>query len=398
MEFIHQPSRSNRLGDYLKDKLSGSWTHFRAAVAFAKRSGTQHVTPALQAFGRIGHVEIIVGIDHRGTSSEALQDLLMAVSPNGQVIVFHNNLPFTFHPKVYLFKSPTNADVVIGSGNLTEGGLFTNYEAGVRLSLELSDPTQVAVLSSIEAVLDTWADPSAGTSLTLDNRLLTELTAQGLTPSEEFATHGVARKEQVSDDTRSSAIPFAARDVPRAPLIQRGMHAPGVTVKGTVYPQLAPTQALSAEPGLTRFVMILQRTDVGVGQITKGTSKRSPEIFIPLAARDASPGFWEWPDGFLSDLAKPGKRDRQGVRMRIGGSIVFVNMMTWPDKHDFRLRSEALRSAGNVEDIMHIEKVYPPGDYEYDVEVIPQGAIEYPEYLSLCSQRVRNSKKKYGYY
>ena len=84
MEFVHQPFQSNRLGDYLKGNFSGSWTHFRAAVAFVKRSGTRHIETALAAFSRIGHIEIIVGIDHRGTSSEGLQDLLDAVSPRAE--------------------------------------------------------------------------------------------------------------------------------------------------------------------------------------------------------------------------------------------------------------------------------------------------------------------------
>ena len=67
-----------------------------------------------------------MGIDHGGSSAEGLRDLLDAVSPSGRVIVFHNRLPFTFHPKVHLFQSPAAADFTIGSGNLTEGGLFTN--------------------------------------------------------------------------------------------------------------------------------------------------------------------------------------------------------------------------------------------------------------------------------
>ena len=45
-------------------------------------------------------------------------------------MVFHNPLPHTFHPKLYLFKSDDHAEMVMGSGNLTEGGLYTNYEAG----------------------------------------------------------------------------------------------------------------------------------------------------------------------------------------------------------------------------------------------------------------------------
>ena len=84
--------------------------------------------------------------------------------------------------------------------------------------------------------------------------------------------------------------------------------------------------------------------------------------------------------------------------MRLGGKIVTVNMMTWPDKHDFRLRSEALRSAGNIGDILRMEKVYPARDFEYYAEIIPQETSQHPVYLALCRQAVRNSKKTYGYY
>ena len=144
--------------------------------------------------------------------------------------------------------------------------------------------------------------------------------------------------------------------------------------------------------------MTLQRTDVGVGQATTGTSRRSPEIFIPLAARNANPDFWNWPSAFTPDPQRSGKLDRTGVRMRLGGEIVTVNMMTWPVKHDFRLRCEALRSAGNIGDILRMEKVDPSTGYEYYVEVIPEGTSQHPTYLTLCRNSVRNSMKMYGYY
>ena len=144
--------------------------------------------------------------------------------------------------------------------------------------------------------------------------------------------------------------------------------------------------------------MTLQQTDAGYGQVGRGTARRSPEIFIPLAARDYSPQFWGWQEQFIEDAGRPGKWDRRGVRMRIGTQIAEVNMMTWPIKHDFRLRSEALRSAGNVGDILRLEKVERPVDYEYYAEIIPRGSTEYDYYLGLCTQPVRNSDKRWGYY
>ena len=121
--------------------------------------------------------------------------------------------------------------------------------------------------------------------------------------------------------------------------------------------------------------MTLQKTDVGVGQTTAGTSRRSPEVFVPLKARDAEPGFWEWQDGFEED----------------------PDMMTWPVKGDFRLRCEALRSLGNIGDILVMEKAGGTS-FEYDVSVVSAGSAEYGTTLAKCDQTVRNSKKRFGYF
>ena len=177
MEFIHQPSECNRLVDYLYEGFSGSWTHFRAAIAFVKRSGTRHIEGSLASFARNHDVEIIAGIDHRGTSYEGLESLLHAVSPGGRVVVFHNPTFRTFHPKVYLFKSSVAADMVVGSGNLTSGGLSVNYEASVRLRLNLTNPNEAAILECVEDVLDRWSDLSGGTARLLDEQLLAKLAA-----------------------------------------------------------------------------------------------------------------------------------------------------------------------------------------------------------------------------
>ena len=391
---------SIRLGDYLKENFGERWTHFRAAVAFIKRSGVRHIAPMLADFARTGQVEIIAGIDHEGTSFEGLRDLWSAVSPKGRIIVFHNRLPFTFHPKVYLFKSPAAADVLIGSGNLTEGGLFTNYEAGLRVFLDLSDSKQAAILQSIEQVLDTWADPFTGTASILDDTLLTRLAALNLVPSEAVTSPDPRDIDQHKKRTQfgHTVLPFAARAEPPAPPVPLPITDSVVSpseIRGTT---AAAGISQPNEFGVTGFVMTLQRTDVSVGQITARTSKRSPEIFIPLIARDAEPEFWGWPDDFVRSPRPPHPHSRANVRVRLLGMVISATIMTWPPKRDFRLRSAALRRAGKIGDLLRMEKVDRAADYEYDVEVISQGSSHHSMYLALCRHSVRNSEKRYGYY
>ena len=388
MQILSQPSGPERLGDWLKANLRRDWTMFRAAVAFVKRSGVRHIADALGEFARSNSVEIIAGIDHGGTSYEGLRALLEATFSGGRVIVFHNPLPHTFHPKVYLFKSATSAEMVVGSGNLTSGGLFTNYEASLLLSLDLACESDREVLGSIEASLDEWADESSGTSLLLDDSRLEALVEAGLVPNE-------------ADRATSAAVVASSADEHSGPDDAASLfRAVGVTPAPAIGPSIVahPEIARAAFQGAgRRFVMTLQKTDVGIGQTTAGTSRRSPEVFVPLTARDAEPEFWKWRDGFEEDPDRPGKFDRRGVRMRIGNAIVAVNMMTWPIKHDFRLRSEVLRSIGNIGDILVMESVEGE-DFGYDVSVVAAGSPEYEDMLAKCNQSVRNSVRRFGYF
>ena len=383
MKLVKQPT-GLRLGDWLNENLGSDWAEFKAAIAFVKRSGVKHIVARLAAYAESRQVELIVGVDHQGTSYEGLKGLMDAVLSNGRVVVFHNQLPHTFHPKVYLFKSADRAEMVVGSGNLTEGGLYTNYEAGLQVGFDLSLAADREALQEIEGALAGWADKQSGTSMELNEASLDSLVQAGLV-LKEADMPGLAVGEGGSDSAGvasggDAAATFQALSVPAAP------------------PAMQPAAALPAVPAAGhRYVMTLQKTDVGVGQTTAGTSRRSPEIFIPLKARDANPGFWCWQDGFDEDPERAGKFDRKGVRMRVGNAVVEVNMMTWPDRHDFRLRNEALRSLGNVGDILVMEKV-EGASFEYNVRVVSVESGEYGATLARCDKTVRNSQKRFGYF
>lgn len=407
MEFLFQPRKAGRLGDFLNYNLAADWPHFRAAVAFVKQSGTKHIRDALAKFSAKNTVHIIAGIDHRGTSVEGLKDLLDKTS-TGSITVFHNRLRKTFHPKIYLFKSDTRADLLIGSGNLTEGGIFSNYEAALRLRLDLSDEEHASLLAAVEGTLDRWADLANGTALTLDEPLLNNLSALGLVPPEALVNSEAAEAHEEDEEGEHEASqnggddnPFAAYSEPGAPTVTKSFVAIGKSA-------IATSSNAQGTLGNTGFVMTLQNTDVGTGQTTAGTQRRSPEVFIPLAARDANPAFWEWPNGFVSDpnwkgpvdADGRGKMDRQGVRLRLGAETVTATIWYNPDKRDIRIRNESLRQAGTIDDILRMEKADPSANFDYYVEIVPQGTTQYPTYRALCTMKPKSSasKKRFGYY
>lgn len=397
IQLLYQPSGTVRLGDYLLQQFADcEWTRFRAAIAFVKRSGVRHIATALAGFSQRAEVRISVGIDCRGTSVEGLSDLMGCIQGNGEIYIFHNENPSTFHPKVYLFCSDTSASVAVGSGNLTEGGLFTNYETAIALSLDLTDQANRRFLGMIESMLDEWSNVDLGTCKRLDSTVLRDLQEAGYIVEEAWTQagdgeggSGTQRRGSRGEGAQQNL--FIRRPVPRAP-------RPDIVV--TVTPSTVQAEGVTSDisEDTLGFVMTLQRTDVGTGQTSPGTSRRSPEIFVPLAARDHCPEFWGWPTMFSEDPDKPGKMDRWGVPMRLGTEVINVNMMTWPDKHDFRLRNERLRSAGNIGDILRIERTVNTAEFQYYVEVVPQGTSQYQNYLAICVNTVRNSQRRWGYY
>jgi HKD family nuclease len=406
---IHHPEGEKRLGDLLVENLQKSgWKTFRAAVAFVKRSGVKHLAKPLKAFAAHGVSKISAGIDQGVTSAEGLTDLLAAVQPTGEVWVFHNEAPTnsTFHPKVYLFSNENSAECFIGSGNLTEGGLFTNYEAFVHLRLDRSKPDDKKFLDHLETLLDNWSTSTNGTALKLTPETIEELKASGDLPTESEIN--AARNRAKATEPKGSPLAqakklFASVKVKPAPhiIVEQKPQTTGVVRKAA---ESEGSQRVSAER--KGFVITLQNTDVGVGQTSSGTSRRSPEIFIPKICVHSNPDFWGWPKLFKrdpnwtkgNDSEGFGKMNRDSVRMRLGAQILQVNWWYNPDKRDYRLRNEALRSAGDVGDILRIELTDGKAGFDYYTEVIPQDTSLFNQYAALCTQPVRNSKKKWGYY
>ena len=308
----------------------------------------------------------------------------------GELFVNHDELSHvTFHPKIFMLQKHETATLIVGSGNLTEGGLYSNDEGVSVTELHMRREEDAHVVHRVINAIDAWTDESKGVVRRIDHKVLEELVTGGYvakesrTRSEPGNDSGAKRSDQRGEELFGLAAGRRRPPRLRIPLPAR----PRRRREGT-----------SAPPIADGFVMTLMQTDAGVGQTTLGASRRSPEVFIPLSARDANPDFWGWPNSFEEDPTNPGKMDRKGVEMNIIGHTAPVNMMTWPAKHDFRLRSEELRSAGKVGDILRIEKATLPAPFDFVVMVVPEGSQDFEEYLALCNQKTPNSARVWGYY
>lgn len=410
MRILIQPFSEKSMGDFLEKALSGDYGEFdsfQASVAFAKKSGVQHISDKLKNFTGNGKtVRVVVGVDFGGTTSEGLGALLDALGDTGELLVNHDENAFTtFHPKIYFFEGPEKSILIIGSGNLTQGGLYSNDEGFAIMELSPSNPDDLALINESKETFGKWCDDGSDTVRRVNKDFIEALEDSGYVVREAFAPAeiGEATGDVAGVDTNSAEKSDIEDGEPEEKKRLFGRmkgrrRPPRIKDKVKAKPK-AKLKARSDElqEASIGFVMTLMKTDVGMGQTTSGTSRRSPEIFIPLKARNADPEFWGWDAEFKKDLSRPGKFDRMGVRMRIGGEIINVNMMTWPVKHDFRLRSEALRSAGEIGDLIKIERI-EGASFDYYVEIIPKGSSAYNTYLDVCVNKTPNSQRVWGYY
>lgn len=138
INIVLQPSNAT-MGEIIKDLFS-SQTPFYEKVwlvsAFANTNAIERIAPnIIEAKTRGANINVIVGFDVKSTSAEALKKI-NSLGVNS-LLVHNAHGGHTFHPKIYLFEATNNgAQVFIGSNNLTDGGLYTNYEASTRVTFE----------------------------------------------------------------------------------------------------------------------------------------------------------------------------------------------------------------------------------------------------------------------
>lgn len=171
VDFISQPFHDGTsLFDFITEVSADTAVdRFDVVVAWVKRSGLRRVENELRAMRDRGvELRIIIGIDQGGATEQGLD---MARELFDDVYVFHDRSGRTFHSKVYFAAGPSAANALVGSHNLTAGGVYFNYEAGVRLAL--TSPEDDETIASLVEYFERLKADDACISLT--DELLDEL-------------------------------------------------------------------------------------------------------------------------------------------------------------------------------------------------------------------------------
>ena len=177
------------IGRYLiKNLTSGKFHSVTAISAFASSGGIKGLTNSvLSAKEQGAKINIIVGVDQKGTSKEALEAL---IDLKVNAFVFTQKEQIIFHPKIYLFEGNERSILIIGSSNLTINGLWLNVESSLLIEVE-NDSEDVSVIDDLKNYFEglfNFTDPNL---FILDKDLIEKLVKLNKLPmeSERRKTH-----------------------------------------------------------------------------------------------------------------------------------------------------------------------------------------------------------------
>jgi hypothetical protein len=263
-----QPLGKWRLLHQLRACLaSNEFDSLRMTVAFAKTGPLVRLATEIDRWldGR-KTIEAVFGIDHQGTSKEALEFALKKFTTTW---VLHVGPRATFHPKMYLFMGPDRARLFVGSHNLTVGGTEVNWESGVVIDIDRSQDEK-----SLDQVIAIWKS-LVRASAKLDKTNLSNYEAAGLLLDEtKQQKRGSARHGRVQG--RSTVAKFVV--VPPSALPTTGADKVQRRRVGLVRKRKTAALPLAAE------ALVIQIVPHGNG-----------EVFLSKRAADQNPDFFGFP-------------------------------------------------------------------------------------------------------
>lgn len=297
MMIINQPKVAC-IGDVLRSTLAltgeDAFNEFYFIVAYVKKSGVNQLASSLQEFRRMsGHVRGVVGVSRKqkNTSVQGLQYLLPLC--DGLWVYENESSTTTFHPKAYIFeKTGEKAIAIVGSSNLTAGGLYTNYEISSRSEYNLKVASEASSFLAVKQMFNDYSTPSE-LCKSLSSELLQELYTNGYLSNEETEAHAESEETVVAEDKRkrifgskrisSPSITTKPLTQIQLPIVDFGLVQDVWAIKGKLLwrKQLTPRdlQIVSKRSAPTGVISLTQADFRVKGKLVKWTTYFKKEVF-----------------------------------------------------------------------------------------------------------------------
>ncbi len=386
------------------DALNSDWDCIHARVGFVKASGVRHIATALEGARKRGATtRFLVGVDGSVTSAAGVRALHKRVDE----LHLLRDPRHLFHPKTWLFQVDGRALLLLGSANLTESALWTNYEDLAVLDFdpnEAADRNRIAELTKQfnEAIA---APNSQHASITLIDRL-----AEAGLVIDESSQRQESRHKDISDSESAAeaglADLFPAISVPAPPAVPRlpeetpdrsstgagdGDRSGDAGTPPAGHPS-APTTIQNSRYKV--FVLRLGKRDVG------SRPGFSPDVFLPLAAYRHEPTYW----GQLETTETAGSHFNRERRVevefhRAGGKVEVASrrLYLYETKSEFRLNTREIHEDAREGDLLQLEIAEPGHGCEYIARVIHSSDSAFAENDAIANNEVAGSDKRWGY-
>jgi HKD family nuclease len=117
-----------------------------ASVAYLREDGLAAVESSIKPAAE--HTIVFAGIRNDLTSIQAVKRLLAL---NVQLYAVDTATRRSiYHPKLYVVANETEARVVVGSANLTFGGMYNNIEISALMNLDCSNKDDAKFLDDVK--------------------------------------------------------------------------------------------------------------------------------------------------------------------------------------------------------------------------------------------------------
>lgn len=417
---IDQPTGVFRLLDWLENNfLCNDFQNFCCLVAFAKIKPFYKLHDSIQFWDRKGNrSKAIIGIDHKGTSLQALQ---YALSNFDNVDILHLKYA-TFHPKQYMFYGPKRASVYYGSSNFTSGGLETNFEGGVLIDFELPSEQSAfdellnnfATLSAPTCPCATALTPTLLNALISKNLLLDETVAPPRAPT-TISSSGTATLSGIFSGPLFGTIPIKpARPIPKSIMTSAasssGIVIAPVSASSTVKAASASTSKSSSKSSCSYVIPI-----VVDGFAIQVNPHSNGEIHLSKLATDQNSSFFHYP---FTGMTVPKKSSNPSypqctpdpmVNIRVfdsTGTLVNtvldypLNTIYYTKKSEIRITiTPAILSGLNVASASNypilVMKTSATPNCDYDLNFYAEGSADYHNYLAVCNQSLPSGGKPF---
>lgn len=361
----------------------------QVAVAWVNQEGAALLRDAATP---VGPLDAIIGINNKGTTVEGMLEML-SLARSLRVLYQH---PFaTFHPKAYCFDDGETGTLIVGSSNLTGGGLDSNFEASIaaELSADLRGQWQKywKALEDHKHCFEISSDDA-----------VEELYLRGHLVPEETARE--RRRGSAAPSPKAGPGENIPAPLPTQPPSRRFRPSQlSVEVPFDLGPAEAEEPALGPTPDL--FVRTLTRNDVAK---LHGEQKGTFEPDLTLGAREQNPGFWGWPDRFaLVVHTLPREERTTAARLfsnKTGPAGVPIELTIWFREErpghaaEFRFRPGGIKGdSALVPDEFDEESlvVFEPTGEGYNILLVTKADARYSEYAALLT--TTRPAHRYGY-